>query len=94
MSEPIKVGDLVQIVKPSPCCGSYKNVGKIYTVAAVNATPPYTHCAGCFKPRQPNGYLRLSSDSPDNGHIEQWRVRKIPPLSELEGEKRDEEITA
>lgn len=31
----IKAGDLVMVVKPSPCCGSVDDVGRIFTVEIV-----------------------------------------------------------
>lgn len=33
MSEQFKPGDLVMLVKPTPCCGSAASLGSIYTVS-------------------------------------------------------------
>lgn len=45
MSE-IKVGDLVVVVKPQPCCGSSRAIGRIHTVHGIARTP-FT-CTECW----------------------------------------------
>ena len=93
MAEPIKVGDLVQVVRTPNCCGSTVGLGMTRTVIGFSETTR-ARCVSCGRVR-----LTLSAvlDGPapwSKWHIEPSRLKRIPPLSELEGEKRDEEITA
>lgn len=85
MSKPIAVGDLVQIVKPSPCCNSSTAVGHTFVVNRIDSSPSMCkHCgenifgASAVKP---NGYWTLLS-----------RLKRIPPLSELEGQRTEENL--
>jgi hypothetical protein len=87
MSEPIKTGDLVQIVRPTRCgCG--KSIGLIFQVSAVESHSSY--CDTC-KAQLGTEIVALGLH---HYGMPLWRLKRIPPLSELEGEKRDEEITA
>jgi hypothetical protein len=89
MSEPIKVGDLVQVVRT--CCADMtKFLGHIFTAAP----PKYDfscgsgYCARCH-------YKSAGQFFYDGKrHFGEWRLKRIPPLSELEGEKNKEELTA
>ena len=82
--KPISVGDLVMILPaPNPGCAGF--VGQIRTVARL-----------C---RYHRGNFELSPPTINPfSQIEiSWvprRLKRIPPLEELESEKRDEEITA
>lgn len=83
---PIKVGDLVQVVRS--CCGVY--VGTIATVIGFRG--PATHpCLDCGK--MSSGSVRAEFDRT------KWPIcapipwlKRIPPFSELEGTKTDEPI--
>jgi hypothetical protein len=87
MNEPISVGDLVQVVR-WPCCGR-GNLGMIFTVGVIDNNLFRCTPDGCGKEHKgPNAALRGKIAAPLA-----W-LKRIPPLSELEGEKRDEEITA
>ena len=84
MSE-IKAGDLVVLVKPTHCCGYDKNLGLIFRVHSLVRG---TKCAcGDF-------------NNVDCATIDGWwraelsRLKRIPPLSELDDVKRDETIEA
>ena len=88
MSEPIKVGDLVVVVR-WPCCG--KGLGVVDRVTSIFPTPrPFKHsCAWCHAET-----VEGTTVETEGYYLPHSWVRRIPPLSELEGEKRDEEITA
>ena len=89
MSEPIRVGDLVQVVRPIPCCGNLgASFGAIFRVTKIKCAP-FTYCGECKKCIDNvvcvEGWHALVTAS---------RVKRIPPLSELESEQRKEELTA
>lgn len=87
----IKVGDLVQIVKPLPCCGGVASLGQIFAVAEVNGDERGLRCTVC-------GHWTAHSvdarDARDNLWVPLSRLKRIPPLDELDDVKRDVEITA
>lgn len=90
MSEPIKAGDLVQIIKPWPCCGSVRSLGQIFRVAKISGGRLGHRLAGC-----PGTAACTSAlDATDGLWTEIGMLKRIPPLAELEGEEHDEEITA
>lgn len=78
----IKVGDLVVVVGPRKCCGSFskKTVGRV----TGPQTMPYKHCVAC-------GYRGPADETAwllDDGFaIEQSRLKKIDPPAE--GETRE-----
>ena len=80
---PISAGDLVQIVRPAPCCGNEYGMGLIFRVVSLDGNG---HCMKC------GAYPLLGAWGSRHGVIFS-RLKRIPPLDELEGEKRDEEIT-
>ena len=49
MSEPIKVGDLVMVVRGNPCCGQSYSLGKIFCVAEIDTVYGST-CTFCGAP--------------------------------------------
>lgn len=87
MSE-IKVGDLCWIVKPMRCCGSDSTVGKIVRIIDGD-TSPFTRCLICGH-REETGTQRLLCDD-DRSRL-RYRLKRIPPLSELEGLKSEDEL--
>ena len=89
MAEPIKVGDLVMIVKPTPC-GCTASLGRIYRVQSIGLSRDPLECSIC-QAVLPQDTLAFGSKGRGS---QPWRLKRIPPLDELEGEKRDEEITA
>lgn len=86
MSEPIKVGDLVQVVRGHEC--DLGNTG----IALEIETWDFWSCPKChaFK-RGP--FLGVTMRLPVSGAPLSW-LKRIPPLGELGDVKRDEEITA
>lgn len=89
MSEKISVGDLVMIVKPAHCCGYDKGLGIIFTVTGFFDNGLI--CDHC-KTETSNERVALVNGEWLAVHLD--RVRRIPPLEELDDVKRDEEITA
>lgn len=88
MSEPIKVGDLVMIV--CQCC-SDDYLGQIFTVQELAQGSECDDCGA--QDDRPSAILEL-----ENAEYLAWGLpmswlKRIPPLSELEGEKRDEKLT-
>ena len=86
---PIQVGDLVVIVKTPPC-GCTNGLGKIYRVLGIDKGPGNNWCAYCEK----FFGSHISAIFSENSGAALYRLKRIPPLSELEGEKCDEEIHA
>ena len=90
MSERIAVGDLVQVVGSTLCCGSAALVGRVFFVGTIQPIKT-AFCATCG--------VRI------NGENIAWQIgndysayvkclKRIPPLEELERETRKEEIEA
>lgn len=88
MSEPISIGDLVVVVKA--CCSKLTESGSAFgtvgTVVGFNTGD--SRCPHC------NWNAHITWAELDSGHeaYVAW-VKRIPPLSELEGEQRDEKLT-
>ncbi len=82
----IQVGDLVQVVRWS-CCGI--EIGKVFQVASMHHHDNSWHCCTCRAP-VPAGMFALDAQN-RCGAILPW-LKRIPPLSELEGTKTDEPI--
>jgi len=83
----------VQIVRWS-CCGA--GLGIVFRVDAISTSPDSSElCCAVCRGQHPAGRYALGAGSvvERRGAPLVW-LRRIPPLSELEGEKRDEEIVA
>ena len=95
MSEPIKVGDLVRIVKNHGCTldRPHRGIGFITTVERIERAFAY-HCKGCDEVvRELNGHMLMyGRTSIGPGYYPLAWVKRIPPLSELEGEKQKEDL--
>ena len=90
MSERIAVGDLVQVVR-WPCCGRY--LGEIHGVFGFGTLDATYACNGCNAKRDVSPAARIG-DAKSSGLVPLEWLKRIPPLSELEGEKNKEELTA
>lgn len=89
MSEPIKAGDLVMLVR-ADCEHEAKNLGRIFVVPALRHD--ISHCPKCG--HQYGAQWHAVSDK-DPGHG--WPLRnlkRIDPLPENEDIRHDEEMTA
>ena len=88
MSEPIKAGDLAVIVRPSHC-GLVDSIGLVFRVTKVRQRLNST-CHGCGA-KLPVGVWVAESES-DAFVTELTRLKRIPPLDELESHKQPEEL--
>ena len=87
----IKVGDLVQIVRAGRCgCGA--SIGHIFTVRAIVRQVNRGYCVYCMVRFDSCGDMVTVNDK--GNRCELWRLKKIPPLSELERVTEKEELTA
>lgn len=87
MSEPIKVGDLVMIIRGNKCCGRTDSLGVTFQVTEIRH-----HEGICKYCCAHNSGLVADSVRPTVTYL--YKLKRIPPLSELDDVKRDEEITA
>ena len=85
MDKPIAVGDLVQVVRLSVCCGNGR-LGRIFTVAKLIDTS-HISCTACGAK-----YHRINAVADERGSvgINITRLKRIPPMSELEGAQSEE----
>lgn len=88
MSEPIKVGDLVQIVRARYCCPEKTAWGHIFVVDAI--TTANSICIYCGRELG----LQATAWTGDWCAAEVERLKRIPPLSELDDVQREEGIHA
>jgi hypothetical protein len=87
MDKPISVGDLVVVVRGMPCCGALtKRNGLFFKVSAISPD----NGAACDSCGKIGGEMHAKDE---NGlRFDISRLKRIPPLSELESEKRDEDL--
>ena len=87
MDRPISVGDLVQVVRAGCPCPEIEdtNIGKVFIVKALVFS--YGKCADCGRSDPP---CWCADDGIDLFPLR--RLRRIPPLSELEGERTQEPV--
>lgn len=88
LTERIQVGDLVQVVRARTCCnGGTPNLGHVFRVNSIGrrrtSTCPY--CGGGIPEIMVLADFHMAGYAMD-------RLKRIPPLSELEGVKTDEPI--
>ena len=88
MSEPIKVGDLVMVVRPASCCGHARRMGFAFVITRIHNG---SECATC-RIEHPGMAVAIGEGMARGVRVP--RLKRIPPLSELEGEKNKEELTA
>jgi hypothetical protein len=86
MSEPIKAGDLVIVIRGQHCCGGTgRSLGKIRSVTEIRHG--MMRCREC-NARHERTYARTSVGK----SYDISRLKRIPPLSELEGERTKEDL--
>jgi hypothetical protein len=88
MSEPIKVGDLVVVVRGHVC-----DLGIVFAVARVETTTDYWHCAACGYVGDVTTETWAFLGKGVDGSPLSW-LRRIPPLAELGEVEHDESIPA
>ncbi len=79
----IQVGDLVQVVRPTSCCGSDVSIGKIFIVAEFSDRLGKCKICGYIDDK----IFARSGETLTNGKHQAYqvdRLKRIPPLSELE----------
>lgn len=91
MDKPISVGDLVQIIKPTHCCHNTDPIGEVHRVVSDRDRKPLMQCRFCLGIREHSHAITVAIDT--GWYVDRDRLKRIPPLSELEGEKRDEKLT-
>lgn len=88
MSDAIKVGDLVMVVKPGECCDKLSNIGKVFRVLEVR--PTRAICSKCY--RLIDQELRAFSNTRTAYRLD--RLKKIDPPAEPQHVHTIEELTA
>ena len=85
----ISVGDLVQVVRS--CCEKVELVGIIYTVGVLHSF--HTRCQFCGQENKNVQHASSGMPASDTpiGLPVSW-LKRIPPLSELEGERTEENL--
>ena len=84
----LKDGDLVQVVKPVPCCGRTTPMqGHIFKVTSIDVAIPGYRCNYCavICPAEASAH---GGEKP----VDLSRLKRIPPLDELEGVRTEENI--
>lgn len=88
MSNDIKVGDLVQVVRPTGCCGNGNSLGRTF-VADRLGTRDRTYCMFCRD--EPNDSATVVYGD-DGICYERERLKRIPPYSQLEHFRTEESL--
>lgn len=89
MSGPIKKGDLVMQVKPTPCCGNADNIGDVFVVTWIGVAIGRCHSCGDRTPENAASTVEDDSavplsmlkkiDPPATGEYDRVPVRKAQP---------------
>ena len=88
MDKPISVGDLVQVIRPAPCCGADDNIGDIFVVDHIFTGR--TWCWNCDQAEEVPCAFVSGEENADGFQLQ--ILKRIPPLSELEGERTQDDI--
>lgn len=89
MDKPISVGDLVVVVRGHVCkCVGFKNLGRIFQVSSMKQAEK-TRCLGC---KELTGAATLCFGDGNGKGYQSYRLKRIPPLGELESEKNDSKL--
>ena len=88
MSEPIKVGDVVMIVRWPHACQGGKYLGRVYTVHFLFDHSTCSRCNHTFW--QTVGALDV--EGPGVGAVPLAWLKKIPPLDEIQRDRLTDEV--
>jgi ribosomal protein L37AE/L43A len=88
MSNDIKAGDLVMVVKPKPCCNNYK-LGKVWTVSRLFYNRWHCHQCG-FTSKESILMAEMSTGEATMA----YRLKKINPPSQDETIANQDEVAA
>lgn len=91
--KPISVGDLVMMVRGHECVLARAGGRPFVVTALVHPWGGGWHCGICHKDSAGPNEIGAAGLGRGDGIPISW-LKRIPPLDELESEKRDEEITA
>ena len=91
--KPIQVGDLAMIVRPTRCSCHQQALGRIIKVVAIEGgVSQLWRCSVCgmsYKKLPGEGQYAIDEDGKHRGL---YRLKRIPPLSELEGQRTKEDM--
>ena len=73
----IEVGDLVVVVRPTPCCKKDGSIGKIYTVTGFISQARCKHCGEIYE-----GSVAVVEEAGRGEPVS--RLKRIPPMGELD----------
>lgn len=93
MDKPISVGDLVVVVRT--CCPKRDELGAHFRVASISAfMGGEWGCKHCDAYGYDSKIIAEQHYGPkrDSKHAPLGWLKRIPPMEELEGEKRDEKL--
>lgn len=90
MTEPIKKGDLVMVVKPTPCCGNAGSLGRVFRVGSLRAFTGW--CLRCGLRGDPSVDVALPHRSLEGAQLS--RLIKIDPPALPEGVETTKGVTA
>jgi hypothetical protein len=82
MDKPISVGDLVQVVFPREC-GHAQKLGSVFVVGKI--LPTRTACPTCSHEEMKQD----CAETHTGGCTPLYRLKRIPPLEELEGREEN-----
>lgn len=87
MSDQIKPGDLVMVVKTMPCCGYDGGLGTVFRASEI--TQEYVKCSGCEAVRfNENELVGIDEES----CVETYRLKKLNPPAEEESRETTKEL--
>ena len=91
MSKPLEVGDLVMVVRGKKCCRASRHIGRIFRIERFISKSAGS-CTLCGKPLE----AVIQAVPPDihRSGYSLYRLKLIPPLSELERTKEEEGVLA
>ena len=89
---PIQVGDLVAVVRPNTCdCAASRNsFGRLFHVAKIDVSEGGSFCMQCDKVLSNKPFFFASDGG--NRNYGMYRLKRIPPLEELEGVRTEENL--
>lgn len=90
----IDIGDLVQVVRPTECCKNEESLGLISKVLGLRTGISVGSCIHCGGYRNRTTSIQFVEIEGAKYLMPLRRLKRIPPLSELESIKIDEPIKA
>jgi len=86
MNTQIQPGDLVMVVKPTPCCGAADALGETHRVAKVGRAELW--CNVCFA-----NFDGIAALIGDGDYIPLRELKRIPPLDGEDVVTKEKELT-